>query len=237
LEGFEQMSGRRKDAEFTRLFREFVRDRDLTYGNRFSLNDVVVWFGENAILGKKDKDIREQLCKHTTNDKRRIRFPKPADSSQDLFYSTDSPAFTQFELYQPASHDEPLYKDSIIAEIELRHYLAKHSEEIEDGLRLQGEEYSTERRKKIDLLFIDKNGNWLVVELKVSRCYEPVVGQLLWYMGWVKKNRASANQLLRGIVVAPNISEDLKLATSMVPNVDWLERKLPPLQISWPKSK
>jgi hypothetical protein len=87
----EQMSGRRKDAEFTRLFRRFVLDRDLTYGNRFSLNDVVVWFGENAILGKKDKDIREQLCKHTTNDKRRIRFPKPADSSQDLFYSTNPP--------------------------------------------------------------------------------------------------------------------------------------------------
>lgn len=221
------MSGRRKDAEFTRLFREFVRYRSLTYGNRFSLKEVVVWFEQNPILGKKGKDIREQLCKHTTNDQRRIRFPKPADSSQDLFYSTDSPSFTEFELYQPGFHAEPLYKDSIIAETELRHYLAKHSEEIEEGLLLQGEEYSTERRKKIDLLFVDKDGNWLVVELKVSRCYEPVLGQLLWYMGWVKKNRASANQLVRGIIVAPNISEDLKLATLMVPNVHWLERKLP----------
>lgn len=65
----------------------------------------------------------------------------------------------------------------------------------------------------------------------MSRCYEPVVGQLLWYMGWIKKNRASANQLVRGIIVAANISEDLKLATLMVPNVHWLEQKLPPRQM------
>lgn len=57
-------------------------------------------------------------------------------------------AFTQFELYQRDFHDEPLYKDSIIAETELTQYLGKHSEEIEEGLLLHGDEYSTERGKE-----------------------------------------------------------------------------------------
>jgi RecB family endonuclease NucS len=58
----------------------------------------------------------------------------------------------------------------------------------------------------------------VVIELKVSRGYERVMGQLLRYMGWVKHNLANGKKV-RGIIVASEITEDLVLAASLVPDV------------------
>jgi hypothetical protein len=44
------------------------------------------------------------------------------------------------------------------------------------------------------------------------------MGQLLRYMGWVKHNLANGKKV-RGIIVASEITEDLVLAASLVPDV------------------
>ena len=61
----------------------------------------------------------------------------------------------------------------------------------------------------IDILALDKDNNYVVIELKVSRGYDRVVGQILRYMGWLRKNQAESGQLVRGIIVAREISDDL----------------------------
>ncbi|MFM5241310.1 endonuclease NucS domain-containing protein [Aeromonas rivipollensis] len=78
----------------------------------------------------------------------------------------------------------------------------------------------------IDLLAVDGSGNYVVIELKVSKGYDRVVGQLLRYISWIKKNHAEPGQTVRGIIIAKQISEDLKLACSEVPSVSLYEYAL-----------
>ena len=59
----------------------------------------------------------------------------------------------------------------------------------------------------------------MVIELKVSRGYDRVVGQLLRYMAWIKRNLAEPNQSVRGVIIAREISDDLLLAASLVQGV------------------
>ena len=78
----------------------------------------------------------------------------------------------------------------------------------------------------IDILATDAENNLVVIELKVSRGYDRVVGQLMRYLAWVKKNLAEDEQRVRGIIVARAISEDLKLACSLVDGIDLYEYEL-----------
>ena len=57
-----------------------------------------------------------------------------------------------------------------------------------------------------------------MIETKVSRAYDRVVGQSLRYMGWIKENLADETPV-KGVIVASEISGDLVLATSSVENI------------------
>jgi RecB family endonuclease NucS len=115
-------------------------------------------------------------------------------------------------------------------ERDLRNYLVKNLALIEPGLRLYDEEGITGVEfpvggRFIDILAIDKDGCYVVVELKVSRGYDRVVGQLLRYMGWVEQNMETS-QPVRGIIVAKEITSDLKLAASRVSGVRLIEYEI-----------
>jgi len=66
----------------------------------------------------------------------------------------------------------------------------------------------------------------VVIELKVSRGYERVVGQLRRYMGWIAKNHAEPGQSVRGVIVAREISEDLALACRGLNDVEIFEYEM-----------
>jgi RecB family endonuclease NucS len=68
----------------------------------------------------------------------------------------------------------------------------------------------------IDILAVDNQGSCVVIELKLSRGYDRVIGQLLRYMAWVEQNMDSAKPV-RGIIVAKEITDDLKLAALASP--------------------
>jgi hypothetical protein len=106
-------------------------------------------------------------------------------------------------------------------ETDLRDYLARNLQVIERGLTLyedsvsKGIEYPLSIGGRIDILAKDKDGRFAVIELKVSRGRNATVGQLLYYMGWVDTNFPSKEKS-RGIIIAKEISEDLKLACQRV---------------------
>jgi hypothetical protein len=115
-------------------------------------------------------------------------------------------------------------------ERDLRNYLVKNLSLVEPGLRLYDEEEITGVEfpvggRYIDILAIDKDGRYVVIELKVSRGYDRVVGQLLRYMGWVEQNM-EATKRVRGIIVANEITADLKLACSRVSDVQLIEYEI-----------
>jgi RecB family endonuclease NucS len=128
------------------------------------------------------------------------------------------------EIEEETSSDEFAY------ETDLRDFLAKNLSKIESGLRLfeeeelNGVEYPVGGRY-IDILAVDAKGGFVVIELKVSRGYDRTAGQLLRYMGWIKKNLADGKSV-RGLIVAREITEDLKLAVSLIPDVQLVEYEL-----------
>lgn len=115
-------------------------------------------------------------------------------------------------------------------ERDLQNFLAKNIELIEPGMRLyeeegfQGIEFPAGGRR-IDLLAVDREGSLVVIELKASRAYDRVVGQTARYMAWVQQNM-DTDMTVRGIIIAHQITEDLRLAASITPNISLMEYKL-----------
>lgn len=73
---------------------------------------------------------------------------------------------------------------------------------------------------RIDLLCIDRNRNYVVVEIKRPKAdFREVVGQITSYMGWVRKNIATKGQTARGIIVVGKQDERLKYSLESIPDV------------------
>ena len=127
---------------------------------------------------------------------------------------------------------EEIYETKEFAyERDLRNFLAKNLNTIESGMTLyeEGEKVGIEYNaggRFIDILALDKNKNLVVIELKVSMGYDKVIGQILRYMAWVEKNLAKEKQKVRGIIIAKDITEDLRLATYKIDDVNLYEYEL-----------
>lgn len=109
------------------------------------------------------------------------------------------------------------------AEADLRDFLAKNMEVIEPGLRLysqngvRGVEYGVDNGR-IDLLGIDRNGRFVVIELKLVRANSRTLGQVLYYMAWIDSH--FGQESCRGIIIAREIGNDLKVAVERVVGVE-----------------
>ena len=135
------------------------------------------------------------------------------------------------------SADDPSENDDVGSrkfafERDLQNYLVQNLGLLEPGLKLyededgafNGVEFPAGRRY-IDILAVGTDGAYVVIETKVSRAYDRVVGQVLRYMGWVKENLAGEASV-RGVIVASEISKDLILATSSVGNIRLVEYEI-----------
>jgi hypothetical protein len=74
---------------------------------------------------------------------------------------------------------------------------------------------------RIDILARHKTKpDWLVVELKRGQTSDATVGQVLRYMGWIKKHLAEADEKVYGIIIAHEADDGLRYALSNLRNVD-----------------
>ncbi|MEK7223150.1 MAG: endonuclease NucS domain-containing protein [Pseudomonadota bacterium] len=108
------------------------------------------------------------------------------------------------------------------AEADLRDFLAKNLNCIEQGLTLyqSGDQTGIEfpiEGGYIDILAVDRNRRFVAIELKVSKGRNKAVGQILYYMGWVDKNLGTAP--CRGMIIAKEIPDDLILAVQRAPGI------------------
>lgn len=230
------------DKAVWQLMHEMVSNLQLTRGDVLEKQQVLDWFSENYPLIKKGT-ITAHLLRMSTNAPSRVHYhPKAGDD--DLLYQLDG---SRFRLYEPASDSPPIYLDALpppppleqedpsqvqfAYEADLRNFLVKNLNLIEPGLKLyedegiNGVEFPAGGRW-IDILAVSKAGELVVIELKVSRGYDRVIGQLLRYIGWVKENLAENGQKVRGVIVARSISEDLLLATRDLPSLGLFEYQL-----------
>lgn len=226
------------------LMRDMTASMALQLGQSFTREQAVQWFAEHY-PNVKQGTVAAHLIRLSTNVMTRLQYSTRTDGSDDLLFKIDS---THFRLYEPGRDPTPISALTPIVdeapevttpegssefayEHDLRDYLAKNLHIIDPSLKLYlddgitGVEFPVGGRY-IDILATDGAGDYVVIELKVSKGYDRVVGQLLRYTSWIKKNHAEPGQNVRGIIIAKQISEDLKLACSEVPSVSLYEYSL-----------
>ena len=214
---------------------------------QFGTSDAIAWFNERYPKIK-EGTIRAHLRRFSANDPIRLHYtPKPGEG---LLFKL---GVSEYRMYDPQKDPpEILPGDSTRAndadesdtpveqvssefayERDLQSYLAKNLDLIEPGLKLWVDEDSSINGiefdaggRRIDILAIDAKGGLVVIELKVSKGYDRVIGQLLRYMAWIKKHHADDGQSVRGVIVSRLISDDLRLATGPIQGVSLFEYSL-----------
>lgn len=131
------------------------------------------------------------------------------------------------ETFTRVSSEDQTNSSAFAYEHDLQHFLVRNLEKVEYGLTPYGGSIETSIEfnaggRRIDILAVDKSGKFVVIELKVSRGYDRALGQLSRYMAWVKQE-LSPESSVRGIIIAREISDDLKLATSLNPLISCFE--------------
>lgn len=116
-------------------------------------------------------------------------------------------------------------------EYQLRDFIAQNLSSIPvQGKKLKlyvdengrsGVEYPT-AVGQIDILATDAEGAFVVLELKRARSPDYTIGQLSRYMGCIKQT-IGKNREVHGVIVAKEISDNLKYAISVIPNVSLFE--------------
>ena len=237
------------------LLKDFVLKQNIAIGQTISKEQVIVWFKSNYPKIKTGT-ITAHLLKMSVNAPTRIHDNANPNGEDDLLYKIDGSHFRLYEknsdpspIYEihgrPLVNGESVEEEGISDEIDeepsqtkgfafesdLRDFLSQNLTIIETGLRLyedegiKGVEFPVGGRF-IDLLALDKYNNYVVIELKVSKGYDRVIGQLLRYMAWIETNQAEPGQKVRGIIIAREISDDLHLATLKISDVELFEYDL-----------
>lgn len=236
------------------LLKDMLVDLGLEPGQVFTTSRAIEWFRQHYPK-LQENSIRAHLVQASTNDRSRLHHTATnasddllfkVDRSQFRLYEPGKDPAPIRELVEgDVAREEELAAEDDVAEADaaapgstefllerdLQLYLAKNLERIEPGLKLydedgvRGIEFEAGGGRRIDILATDKSGAFVVLELKVSRGYDRVVGQLLRYVNWVRHNLADGKPV-RGIIVCRTMSEDLRLACSSIPNVELFEYQL-----------
>jgi hypothetical protein len=205
------------------LMHDMVVDLGLRPGQVVDREQVLDWFQSKYPLVK-EGTIAAHLIRLSTNARSRLHYNVRTDGSDDLFFQVDG---SRFRLYEPGTDPAPITLTSAptssslqpLPEVEsaeasqfayehdLRDYLARNLSLIEPGLKLYSDEGITGVEfpaggRYIDILGVDHDSGYVVIELKVSKGYDRVVGQLLRYMGWIEKHHAEPGQGVHGVIVA-----------------------------------
>jgi hypothetical protein len=227
------------------LFRDFIKEFAIEKGQVIDRQKIYSWFKQKYPLIKQGT-ISAHVLLLSINAPSRIHHPIDPNGKDDLFYQIDS---KRFRLYDPVLDPIPIYiktgeeetnsqilenqteENEFAYERDLQNFLAKNLNKIEYGLTLYNEEGINGLEfpvgnRTIDILALDKHKNFVVIELKVSRGYDRVVGQILRYIAWIRKNLSDSNQKVRGVIISREITEDLLLACSETKNIELYEYSL-----------
>jgi hypothetical protein len=228
------------------LMKDMADSFALQPGQSFTKQQAIDWFAQHYPKIK-TATITAHLVKLSTNAPSRIHY-NLHPGADDLFFRIDGSHFRLYDFNQDPhpihsagdaaetkppmdEEDEPESSAEFAYEKDLRNYLAKNLTKIEPGIKLYEEEGITGIEfpvggRFIDILAVSAAGDFVVIELKVSRGYDRAVGQLMRYMAWIHKTLAEAGQKVRGVIVAREISEDLLLACSMLQDVKLFEYEM-----------
>lgn len=241
------------DRPVLQLMRELVSERLRSPEAILTRKEAIAWFAERYPKVKAGT-VAAHLLKVATNEPTRLHYNhRPGED--DLLYKTEPgryrlydaardptpitasrrdsrrPTQTTAPAEEPDNEEAEEGSGEFAYERDLRNYLARNLQRLEPGLRLYEEEGITGVEfpvggRFVDILALSPQNEYVVIELKVSRGYDRVVGQILRYMAWVERNQAEPGQRVRGIIVAREITQDLLLACSRIVDISLFEYDL-----------
>lgn len=94
----------------------------------------------------------------------------------------------------------------------------------EQQIRKNGQ-YDTQTVGIMDVLAVDENGNFVIIEIK-RQATDKTIGQILRYMGWTKEELCEAGQTVSGLIVAERKDLQLDFALKVMPNVRFMKLEL-----------
>ena len=229
-------------------------NNETQYKRNFSLEEAYAFLRDNNLKSTADEiQVSRDSFKSYTSTLKRAKIVKNLkdngllDQFVDKYYPSGKTKrgqtriqfwlglyerFTGGEELEEEEETESSDERQFAYEKDLQDYLAKNLNKIELGLKLyQGADGTSglefpigEAGRRIDILAIDKSGVPVIIELKVSRGYERTAGQVLYYQAMVKKHLGMSKA--RIVIVANEVSEELRLALETIPNVELFEYKL-----------
>jgi Endonuclease NucS len=197
-----------------KAIRELVVESDYTQPSRLRRGMIVELF-ENHNIFEQFKAEHWPLGNTLEGQRKRQRYLNVKGRYDDFLAGR----IDEEDAEQQAESEE---EQRFAAESDLRDFLADNLECIEGRLRLyrkgdrDGVEFPIDAGF-IDLLAVDEQGRYVVIELKVGKGRNKAIGQLLYYMAWVDKHLG--NGPCRGMVIAKEIPPDLQLAVERAPGI------------------
>ena len=198
--------------------REMVIEWDSSYASSLRRGYIVALFEKHGLF---DEFKREHwLFGNSPAGERKCKRYLRIKSQYEEFLAGRGPEAASEKADEGPSDPEQALEFAL--EAHLRNFLAKNLDRVEPGLRLydspehNGIEFPVDGGR-IDLLAIDQNNKFVVIELKLSQGRNRTLGQLLYYMGWVDKHLGEGP--CRGLIVANEIDEQLSIAVSRVAGV------------------
>jgi len=235
------------------MLKEFISAHNYGKDDVFTKQDIIEWFKEfhsetnkgtlncQIVLASTNNRNRIHYSVTAKHDlffqisQNKFRLYNPNEDEMPIYKKSKSDGMTENvrnsaanEISDDDSDDE--IEREFVYEKDLQLFLSKNLDIIGKDLKLyqdiesniNGLEVNVGRRF-IDMLLLDSENNFIVVELKVSRSYDKVLGQILRYMGWIRQNFAENGQRVSGIIIGRKISEDLIIAASEVQNISLME--------------
>ncbi len=225
-----------------------VERKPLDEGGHFTRKEMLAWFQQHYPK-LKSGTVNAHLILMSTNAPSRTHHNIRPNGADDLLFQVDG---SRFRLYVKESDPLPIYKQDLdfsIAEDfdngeditteshefayenDLKNFLVDNLHVIRPSLTvyrdgdISGVEFPVGSRR-VDILAVEDKKDFIVIELKVSKGYDRAIGQLLRYMAWIDQNLAEPDQKVKGMIIARNISDDLRLATSRIQDVELYEYEL-----------
>jgi hypothetical protein len=189
--------------------------------SRLSVNDRDI----ESYKPKKSDDFLWKVDKHTY---------RLYDKAKDIIGISSVDKNMEKKLDDELIKKNKSQNNGFVYEKHLRDFLADRNNlsKIEEGLELFVDNYGKNGieypvgGKFIDILAKDKNDNFVVIELKVSMGHEKVIGQLLYYINWIKENMALSNQKVRGLIICKEITKNLQYACKNLQDIKLIEYSL-----------
>ncbi|MCE7519164.1 endonuclease NucS [Halomonas titanicae] len=174
------------DKPVRMLMQDMIPALGISPGGTFTREQAVHWFAENYPKIRQGT-VAAHLIRLSTNVPTRLQYSVRSDGSDDHFYKIDS---STFRLYEPGRDPTPISESTpapeeppespsdgtgeFAYEHDLRDFLARNLQLLEPGLTLYTDEGITGVEfpvggRFIDLLAVDSSGNYVVIELKVSK--------------------------------------------------------------------